>query len=275
MIQNISINASINACTRFLERVGRLVVTGIEEVGNGGVMVGESIYWLIFGARLKQPVRMNAIIQQMMEIGIFAVPIIAMLAGAISVTLAIQGIYSLRIFGAESHVTFGLAFAVVREFAPLITGILVAGRSGSALAARIGTMKINQEIDALKVMGINPVRYLVVPPLVAMLVMVPCLTMMSDVVGLFLAGVYINMELGISLAAYFDEITKILDIDDVLHGLGKSCIYAVLIAVIGVVNGAGVEGGAEGVGKATTRSVVQAISSIIIAAMIVVYVTAR
>ncbi|PPR72974.1 MAG: putative phospholipid ABC transporter permease protein MlaE [Alphaproteobacteria bacterium MarineAlpha3_Bin4] len=275
MFQNISINASINACTRFLERVGRLVVTGIEEVGNGGVMVGESIYWLIFGARLKQPVRMNAIIQQMMEIGIFAVPIIAMLAGAISVTLAIQGIYSLRIFGAESHVTFGLAFAVVREFAPLITGILVAGRSGSALAARIGTMKINQEIDALKVMGINPVRYLVVPPLVAMLVMVPCLTMMSDVVGLFLAGVYINMELGISLAAYFDEITKILDIDDVLHGLGKSCIYAVLIAVIGVVNGAGVEGGAEGVGKATTRSVVQAISSIIIAAMIVVYVTAR
>ena len=275
MFQNISINASINACTRYLERVGRLVITGIEEVGNGGVMVGESIYWLIFGARLKQPVRMNAIIQQMMEIGIFAVPIIAMLAGAISVTLAIQGIYSLRIFGAESHVTFGLAFAVVREFAPLITGILVAGRSGSALAARIGTMKINQEIDALKVMGINPVRYLVVPPLVAMLVMVPCLTMMSDVVGLFLAGVYINMELGISLAAYFDEITKILDIDDVLHGLGKSCIYAVLIAVIGVVNGAGVEGGAEGVGKATTRSVVQAISSIIIAAMIVVYVTAR
>ena len=275
MFQNISINASINACTRFLERVGRLVVTGIEEVGNGGVMVGESIYWLIFGARLKQPVRMNAIIQQMMEIGIFAVPIIAMLAGAISVTLAIQGIYSLRIFGAESHVPFGLAFSVVRECAPLITGILVAGRSGSALAARIGTMKINQEIDALKVMGINPVRYLVVPPLVAMLVMVPCLTMMSDVVGLFLAGVYINMELGISLAAYFDEITKILDIDDVLHGLGKSCIYAVLIAVIGVVNGAGVEGGAEGVGKATTRSVVQAISSIIIAAMIVVYVTAR
>ena len=271
MIQNISSNSLI----RFLERVGRLVVAGIEEVGNGGVMVGESFYWLIFGARLKQPVRMNAIIQQMMEIGIFAVPIIAILAGAISVTLAIQGIYSLRIFGAESHVTFGLAFAVVREFAPLITGILVAGRSGSALAARIGTMKINQEIDALKVMGINPVRYLVVPPLVAMLVMVPCLTMMSDVVGLFLAGVYINMELGISLAAYFDEITKILDIDDVLHGLGKSCIYAVLIAVIGVVNGAGVEGGAEGVGKATTRSVVQAISSIIIAAMIVVYVTAR
>lgn len=271
MIQNISSNSLI----RFLERVGRLVVAGIEEVGNGGVMVGESFYWLIFGARLKQPVRMNAIIQQMMEIGIFAVPIIAILAGAISVTLAIQGIYSLRIFGAESHVIFGLAFAVVREFAPLITGILVAGRSGSALAARIGTMKINQEIDALKVMGINPVRYLVVPPLVAMLVMVPCLTMMSDVVGLFLAGVYINMELGISLAAYFDEITKILDIDDVLHGLGKSCIYAVLIAVIGVVNGAGVEGGAEGVGKATTRSVVQAISSIIIAAMIVVYVTAR
>ncbi len=258
---------------RFLDNVGRSTVAGIEEVGNGGVMVAESLYWLFFGYRVKQPVRLNAVIQQMTEIGISAIPIIALLAGSISVTLAIQGIYTLRIFGAEGHVTAGLAFIVVREFAPMITGILVAGRSGSALAARIGTMKINQEIDALKVMGISPVRYLVAPPLIAMLIMVPCLSMMSNVVGLFLAGVYINLELGISLAAYLDQIIDILTVEDVLHGLGKSAIYAVEIAVIGVVNGAGVRGGAEGVGKATTRAVVQSISAIIITAMIVVILT--
>ena len=257
-----------NAIARFLDRVGRTTIHGVEEIGNGGVMTIESLYWMIFGYRQKQPVRTNAVIEQMMEIGITAIPIIAMLGGAISVTLAIQGIYTLRIFGAESHVTAGLAFVVVREFAPMITGILVAGRSGSALAARIGTMKINQEIDALKVMGINPVRYLVAPPLIAMLVMVPCLTIMSAVVGLFLAGVYINFELGISLSAYLDQIVDILKVEDIFQGLGKSCIYAIEIAIIGVVNGAGVHGGAEGVGKATTRSVVQAISAIIVTAMI-------
>jgi phospholipid/cholesterol/gamma-HCH transport system permease protein len=213
---------------------------------------------------------MNAIIEQMIGTGITAIPIIALLGGAISVTLAIQGIYTLRVFGAESHVTAGLAFIVVREFAPLITGILVAGRSGSALAARIGTMKINQEIDALTVMGIDPVRYLVAPPLIAMLIMVPCLTMMSNFVGLFLAGVYINIELSLSLAAYLDGIIEILTVNDVLHGLGKSVLYAIEIAVIGVVNGAGVKGGAEGVGKATTQAVVQSISAIIVTAMIVV-----
>lgn len=255
---------------RFFDHIGRIAVAGIEEVGNGGVMVAESLYWLFLGHRMKQPVRLNAVIQQMMEIGITAIPIIALLGGAISVTLAIQGIYTLRIFGAESNVTAGLAFIVVREFAPMITGILVAGRSGSALAARIGTMKINQEIDALVVMGINPIRYLVAPPLIAMLIMVPCLTIMSAVTGLFMAGIYINVELGISLAAYLDQIIDILTVEDVFQGLGKSCIYAVEIAVIGVVNGAGVRGGAEGVGKATTRSVVQSISAIIVTAMIVV-----
>lgn len=259
-----------NGLFRFLDKTGRYVVAGIEEIGNGGMMVAESLYWLFFGYRMKQPVRMNAVIQQMQEIGISAIPIIALLAGSISTTLAIQGIYTLRIFGAEGHVTAGLAFIVVREFAPMITGILVAGRSGSALAARIGTMKINQEIDALKVMGVSPVRFLVAPPLIAMLIMVPCLSMMSNVVGLYLAGVYINLELGISLAAYLDQIIEILTVEDVLHGLGKSAIYAVEIAVIGVVNGAGVQGGAEGVGKATTRSVVQSISAIIITAMVVV-----
>ncbi len=162
---------------------------------------------------------------------------------------------------------------MVREFAPLITGILFAGRSGSALAARIGTIKINQEIDALKVMGINPVRYLVAPPLIAMLIMVPCLTIMAAAVGLFLAGLYINIDLGISLTAYWDQIINYMEMDHISQGLIKSALYSIEIAIIGVVNGAGVQGGAEGVGRATTRSVVQAISAIIVTAMVVVIIS--
>jgi phospholipid/cholesterol/gamma-HCH transport system permease protein len=258
-----------------VEKIGRSVVTAIEEVGTAGSLVVESLYWLVMGRRLRQPVRLPSIFQQMMEIGIQAIPIIGLMAATIGIMLAIQGIHTLRIFGAETRVTIGIALSMTREFAPLITGILVAGRSGSALAARIGTMKINQEIDALYVMGINPVRFLVVPALLGTVVMVPCLTFFSDVVGLFAAGLYVNAELGISLAGYFDEVKEILSTDDLMHGLAKSALFAVLIAVIGVVNGAAVTGGAEGVGRVTTRAVVQSISAIVVTDMVFAFVVTR
>ncbi len=258
-----------------IEGLGKSTVGFVEAVGNGGMLVAESAYWVVFGVRERQPVRLSAVIQQMMEVGVKAIPIIFMLSATIGIMLAIQGIHTLRIFGAESQVTVGIAFSVVREFAPLITGILVAGRSGSALAARIGTMKINQEIDALKVMGINPTRFLVVPALLSMLIMVPALTFFAMVMGLLAAGLYVNADLSISLAAYTRDTIDILSLDDLGHGMAKSAIFAVLIAVIGVVNGAGVQGGAEGVGTATTRSVVQSISAIIITDMVFAFVATR
>ena len=245
-----------NPVSRFFDRVGRTTVAGIEEIGNGGVLVVESFFWLLFGPRRRQPVRVDSVFVQMVEIGIQAIPIIGLLAATIGIMLAIQGIHTLRIFGAETRVTIGIAFSVVREFAPLITGILVAGRSGSSLAARIGTMKINQEIDALKVMGINPTRFLVVPALLAMMVMVPALTIFSDLIGLLAAGLYVNADLGISLAAYFED-----------SALAKPVPH--------VVDGASVVGGAEGVGKATTRAVVQSISAIIVTDMIFAFVVTR
>ena len=264
-----------DSAVKMVEKVGRWTVSTVEEVGNGGFLVAESLYWLFMGRSLKQPVRLSAVVLQMMEIGIKAIPIIAMLGGTIGAMLAIQSIYMLRIFGAESQVTYGVAFSVVREFAPLITGILIAGRSGSALAARLGTMKISQEIDALKVMGINPVRFLVVPSLLAMVIMVPALTLFNMFVGLTCAGLYINAELGISMAAYFEQTINILSLDDLLHGVGKSVLFAILVGVIGVINGASVTGGAEGVGKVTTRSVVQSISAIIITDMLFAFMATR
>jgi phospholipid/cholesterol/gamma-HCH transport system permease protein len=260
---------------RWIEKIGRATVAAVEEIGTGAALVAESLYWLILGPRLRQPVRVGSVFMQMMEIGIQAVPIIALMSATIGVMLAIQGIYTLSLFGAESRVTIGIALSVTREFAPLITGILVAGRSGSALAARLGTMKINQEIDALHVMGINPVRFLVVPALLGCLVMVPCLTFFSDIVGLLAAGLYVKADLGLSLAAYTDQVIDILNTDHLMHGLGKSVIFAVLIAVIGVVNGASVSGGAEGVGRVTTRAVVQSISAIVVTDMIFAFVVTR
>ena len=255
--------------------MGRTVVAGVEEVGYCGTLIAESLYWLFAGPRLKQPVRVDSVFVQMMEVGVRAVPIIALLGGTIGVMLAIQGVHTLRIFGAESRVVIGIALSVTREFAPLITGILVAGRSGSALAARLGTMTINQEVDALAVMGINPVRFLVVPALIALMVMVPALTFFSGLVGLFAAGLYVGADLGISMAAYVDQTIEILSVDDVMHGMGKSLIFAALIAVISVANGASVTGGAEGVGRVTTRAVVQAITAIVLTDMIFAFVVTR
>ena len=173
---------------RFTERVGRRAVEAVEGLGRAGGLVADSLFWLLAGPRLGQPVRVGSVFVQMMEIGVKALPIIALLGGTIGVMLAIQGIHTLRLFGAESRVVIGIALSVTREFAPLITAILVAGRSGSALAAGLGTMKISQEIDALHVMGIHPVRYLVVPTLLAMLVMLPALTLFSNFVGLYAAA---------------------------------------------------------------------------------------
>jgi len=257
-----------SAATRFFDRLGRTSVAALEEIGRHGVLVGESLYWLFLGRRMGQAVRIGSLFSEMMEIGVRAIGIIGIMAAAIGAMLAIQGIYSLKIFGAEGHVVVGVAFSMVREFAPLITGILVAGRSGSALAARLGTMKINQELDALEVMGINPIRFLVVPSVLASVVMVPVLTMMSMLLGLWAAGMYVNVALGISLAAFVDQAINVLSVDDLLHGLGKSMLFGLLIALIGVLNGFLVKGGAEGVGKATTRSVVQCISAIVVTDML-------
>ena len=264
-----------NAVSRLFERIGKIFFGALEEIGRHGVMLGESLYWLFVGPRLKQPVRVASIFDEMMEIGVRAVPIVAVMTGTIGIMLAIQGIHTLKIFGAESRVVIGISFSMVREFGPLITGSLVAGRSGSALAARLGTMKISQEIDALEVMGINPVRYLVVPALLACILMVPALTFFGDIVGLFAGGLFVGLMLDISMAAYIDQTIDILSVDDLMHGLGKSMIFAVLIALIGVLNGFLVKGGAGGVGKATTRAVVQCILAIVVTDMLFAFIATR
>ncbi len=267
--------AAAVALANAMERLGRSAADGVKEFGYAAALFFESVYWLVLGRRWRQRVTMPSVVAEMMEIGIRALPIVTVLSVTIGIMLAIQGIHTLRLFGAESRVTLGIALSITREFAPLITGILVAGRSGSALAARLGTMNINQEIDALRVMGINPVRFLVAPSLVAMMIMLPLLTFWSDFVGLLGAGLYVGLDLGMSLGAYADEVLDAMSVGDLTHGLGKSVIFAALITLVAAVNGASVSGGAEGVGRATTRAVVQAIAGILITDMLFVFIVTR
>ncbi len=251
-----------------IEKLGRLTVNAVEELGYGFMVLYESLYWLLLGKFNQQTVSMREIAVQAMQIGIMALPIVSALCFSVGMMLAMQGLETLKPYGAQAQVVTGIALSVTREFAALITGIIVAGRSGSALAARIGTMKESQEIDALQVIGVDPVRYLVAPALVAMMIAMPILTLFGNVTGMLGAALFTNFELSMPVAVYFDRSFEVLVIGDVLQGVYKSLVFALLIVIVSVINGFQVSGGAEGVGLATTRSVVMSISVIVVADMI-------
>lgn len=250
------------------ENIGRSFICLIEEIGYAAALLLESLFWVLFGHWFKQRVRLTAVIEEMMNIGVKAIPVIAVLSFANGAMMAIQGIYTLQDFGAQSQIIPGVAMSVTREFGVLIASIVVAGRSGAAIAARIGTMNMAQEIDALHVMGIAPVRFLVAPILLAMIIMMPLLTVVADVMAITGGGVITALELHIALPVYFDRVLLALSPFDIAQGLIKSIVFGILITLVATSNGFSACGGAEGLGRATTRSVVLCIASLVIADMI-------
>lgn len=257
------------------KRLPSALTTLFEEWGYCAMLLLESGYWTLVGPTLRQPVRFSLVMQEMLAIGLTAVPILAILSFSVGVMLAIQGVYSLRAFGAESQVVMAVVLSITREFGALMAGILVAGRSGSALAARIGAMQISQEVDALCVMGISPVRQLVAPPLLAALVMLPSLTILADACAVFGGAVYCQLALGLSFEGFANQALAILRVSDLVQGITKGFVFAVIIALVGVSNGFAVTGGADGVGRATTRAVVQSLSYIVMADMVFTYFLSR
>ncbi len=274
-MSNVSDRKNAWSPVRLVESIGRRTLKGIAELGYIASLFIESLYWLIMGKHRRQPVRIASTFSETMMIAIEAIPIVSVLCFAVGIMLAIQSIATLKIFGAEAKVVIGIALSVTREFSPLIVSILVAGRSGSAITARIGTMHESQELDALQVIGINPVRYLVTPLMLAMLISVPCLTILGDFMGLLGGAVFTTLELGMNISTYADRSLDVLTVDDIRQGLVKSVIFAIIIVMLGVSNGFMVRGGAEGVGRATTRSVVLSISFIVLADMIFTYILNR
>ncbi len=258
-----------------IEKLGKLAIGVVEEVGYGFMLLIESVYWLTLGWLNKQAVGLNLIFTQSVQIGVMAAPIVIVLCFSVGMMLAIQGLETLKPYGAQAQVVNGIAVSVTREFAALITGIIVAGRSGSAIAARIGTMVESQEIDALRVIGINPVRYLAAPALLAMLLAMPVLTIFGDLMGLLGGAVYTSFELGMSIDIYMSRSFDVITTFDLMQGVLKSIIFAILIVIVSVLNGFQVKGGAEGIGLATTRSVVMSISLIVIADMIFTFFLTR
>lgn len=249
----------------FIEQTGAKLNRGIAGVGFATKTLLGAVSIVIFGRSRAQPMRLRHLISEINIAGVQALPVVILMSAMIGVMLAIQGIYSLRVFGAETQVTYGLALSIPREFAPLITGILVAGRSGSQLTSRVGSMRLNGEIDALMVMGISPTRFVVAPSLLGLVISLPILVAIANLAAFGAAGLYIDATLGIGPQAYWADILSVLTLTDLYHSFSKSLIFAVLIGAVGISIGLGVSGGADVLGKATTSSVVTCIAAIIAA----------
>lgn len=251
-----------------LDRIGRRAAAAVAQLGYAASLLFESLWYLAWGWRIGQPVRPRMVLEQMRQIGVDAIPIVSLLSMTVGVMLGIQFIAALAEFGAQSQVVVASTKSITREFGALITGIVVAGRSGSALAARLGSMVVSQEVDALAVIGVDPVRYLVAPAMLAMLVMLPVLTILADAVAILGAGLYSMGPLDLSLSAYLAQTLDLLTPRDLWEGVSKSVVFGLLIALIGTSVGFSVSGGAEGVGRATTRAVVLSISALVLADML-------
>ncbi|MBI5611119.1 MAG: ABC transporter permease [Deltaproteobacteria bacterium] len=209
--------------------------------------------------------RWGALAQQASLMGSQALGIVGLITFLIGLTLAFQSAYQLRQFGAAIYVATLTAISMVREMGPLITAILVAGRSGSSITSEVATMKVGEEIDALHVMGIPFVDFVAVPKLVAMLVTVPLLTVLADVLGILGGWIVGMVYLDLAPRPYLQKTMDALVAKDLATGLFKSAVFAWGIALIGLYYGAGVRGGAQEVGRATTASVVSGIFFIIVA----------
>ena len=248
----------------FLGFIGRKTNSLRKDVHFASTLINDTFYWTLISPLKGGTVRFRASISEMVKVGYNAVPIVAVISLFIGIILALQAAYQLKKVGALIFVADLVGVSLTRELAPILTAIIVAGRSGSSFAAEIGSMKAAEEVDALVTMGINPVRFLVVPKLIALVIMLPALTICADVIGIFGGFLVAVMELGIHPANYFQQTVNALVINDVITGLAKALSFSIVITIVGAYQGFKVEGGAEAVGSRTTASVVTSIFLIIV-----------
>jgi phospholipid/cholesterol/gamma-HCH transport system permease protein len=228
--------------------------------GGLAILLGKTVFW-VFAPRPRK----WQILEQMERIGVSSFPIVFLISLFTGMVLALQSAYQMKKMSAEMYIASLVSLSITRELGPVLTALIVAGRCGAAITAELGTMRVTEQIEALETLSANPVRYLVVPRFIAILVMLPLLTIYADffgIVGGYIIGVG---KLGIPHAMYVKMTYEPLAIKDVITGLIKSISFAVIICTIACYEGLNSQGGAEGVGRATTASVVRSFILIIVA----------
>lgn len=250
--------------TAILGYTGRATLNGLFAASQVCVLMVETINWMIVQPLRGKGLRVKSTVEHFVEFGVRSMPIVGLICFLIGVIMAMQSAYTLEKWGATIFIANLVGISALRELAPLMTAILITGRSGSAITAEIGTMKVAEEIDALQVMGLNPAKFLIVPKFLAMLLAVPCATVLAMGIMIFGGGVVGVGILDLDAQAYYNQTANALEGKDLFTGLVKSVFFALVICWVGVYRGFQVEGGAEGVGKQTTASVVTSIFFIIV-----------
>ena len=241
----------------FVNKLGRVVINFFQATGRLGIFCGEVVYHC-----LTPPFYGRALLRQMIEIGFYSLPVVALTTLFSGIVIALQTYTGFAQFSAEGAVAMVVLIAVTRELAPVMAGLMVAGRIGASMAAEIGTMRVTEQIDALSTLSTNPFKYLIVPRVLAGLLMVPVLVLIGDIIGIcggYMIGIY---KLEFNATTYLVNTWTYLKPMDVISGLTKAAVFGFIITLLGCYNGFQSQGGAQGVGRATTNAVVS--SSILI-----------
>lgn len=250
--------------TAVLEGLGRRVTAAgvglLDAIGFFGEVVAKLANTALHPSRL----RLTALVSHMHQAGLAAVPIVALMGFMIGIVLAFQGESQLRQFGAEVFVVDLIAISILRELGILLTAVIVAGRSASAYTASIGSMKMREEIDAMRTLGLDPVELLVLPRVLALVILLPILGFIASLAGLVGGGLMAWIQLGITPGMFRTQLLTNTGVSDLLVGLSKAPVFAVIIGVFGCYQGMQVKGDAESLGSRTSRSVVLAIFLVIV-----------
>ncbi len=253
-----------SAVVTLMEHTGRATVFVFDEALSLVNFLGHTVVVLLASLLRPGRIRMTALINQMERTGLNALPIVGLISFLIGVVLAYQGADQLRKFGAEIFTVNLVGVGVLREMAIMLTAIIVAGRSGSAFTAQIGTMKVNEEIDAMRTIGLDPMEVLVLPRVVALVLVLPLLTFYADIMGLLGGAVMANWMLDISFFQFARQFNAGVPVWSLWVGLIKAPVFAFIIAVVGCYEGFKVSISAESVGQRTTAAVVEAIFLVIV-----------
>jgi phospholipid/cholesterol/gamma-HCH transport system permease protein len=246
-----------------IEEVGRAASNLWRDIRAQVVFIGELTSALAHVARHPSSVRWRDVWRICEQVGVDALPIVALISFLLGMILAFQSAVPMKRFGAEIFVADLIGLSMLRELGPLMTAILLAGRSGAAFAAEIGTMRVNQEVDALTTMGLDPVRFLVTPRIIAALLMTPLLTLFAGLVGL-IGGAITMQSFSIPIVTFLKEVDSAVNMSDFLAGFVKSFVFAILVAGIGCLRGLQTGAGASAVGDSATRAVVSGIILLVV-----------
>jgi phospholipid/cholesterol/gamma-HCH transport system permease protein len=248
-----------------LARFGKAVWRGLADVAGLVAFVGEGAVVALRAAMHPGRIRVKPILHNLQAAGVEALPITGLLSFLLGIVIAYQGAEQLQRFGANIYVADLVGLSMVRELSPMMTAIIVAGRSGSAYAAQIGTMKATEEIDALRTVGVVPFEVLVLPKVLALALALPLLTVYTDATGILGGMVMARAQLGVGFDTFLARLQEALTLKSYLIGIGKAPVFAAIIAIVGCYQGLQVGGSAESVGRQTTVSVVQSIFLVIVA----------